>query len=107
MATASRVQTSTYRRRFARALAVAAPLRHVSRVSESAEHWMARALAEAERAGAAGEVPIGAIVVRAEVVIAAAGNAPIARCDPTAHAEVLALRAAATALGNYRLPDCD
>jgi tRNA(adenine34) deaminase len=68
---------------------------------------MASALAEAERAGTAGEVPIGAVVVRDEVVIAAAGNAPIARLDPTAHAEVLAIRAAATALGNYRLPDCD
>ena len=69
--------------------------------------WMAIALAEAERAGAAGEVPIGAVVVRDGVAIAAAGNAPIARRDPTAHAEVLALRAAAEAVANYRLPDCD
>src|SRR5207253_606479 len=57
----------------------------------------------AERAGAAGEVPIGAVVVRRGAVLGAAGNAPIARVDPTAHAEVLALRAAARAVGNYRL----
>lgn len=67
---------------------------------------MALALVEAERAGAAGEVPIGAVVVRDDRVIAAAGNAPIADCDPTAHAEVRALRAAARAVGNYRLPGC-
>ena len=64
---------------------------------------MALALAEAERAGAAGEVPIGALVVCDGVLLAAAGNAPIASSDPTAHAEVLALRAAARAAGNYRL----
>lgn len=67
---------------------------------------MALALAEAERAGAAGEVPIGAVVVRDGVVVGAAGNAPISRVDPTAHAEVLALRSAAATLGNYRLPGC-
>lgn len=65
---------------------------------------MAAALAEAERAGRAGEVPIGALVVRAGVVLGRAGNAPIATVDPTAHAEILALRAAARAAGNYRLP---
>jgi tRNA(adenine34) deaminase len=88
-------------------LAIATVLLHVTLMSLPAEHWMAIALAEAARAGAAGEVPIGAVVVRENVAIAAAGNAPIANHDPTAHAEVLALRAAATALGNYRLPDCD
>ena len=67
--------------------------------------WMAQALAEAARAGAAGEVPIGAVVVRDGIRIAAAGNAPIGTVDPTAHAEILALRAAARAVGNYRLPD--
>jgi tRNA(adenine34) deaminase len=73
----------------------------------TSEHaaWMALALAEAERAGAAGEVPIGAVVVRDGVVLARAGNAPIATVDPTAHAEVLALRAAARSAGNYRLPN--
>lgn len=65
---------------------------------------MALAISEAERAGAAGEVPIGAVVVRDGVLLAAAGNAPIAASDPTAHAEVLALRAAARTAGNYRLP---
>ena len=65
---------------------------------------MALALAEAARAGAAGEVPIGAVVVRAGGVLGAAGNAPIGSVDPTAHAEVLALRAAARTADNYRLP---
>jgi tRNA(adenine34) deaminase len=68
------------------------------------EQWMTRALDEAARAGRADEVPIGAIVVRDGVVLGAAGNAPITSVDPTAHAEVLALRAAARAAGNYRLP---
>ncbi len=79
-------------------------LGHVSRVSAEHDAWMALALAEAERAGAAGEVPIGAVVVRDGAVLAAAGNAPIATVDPTAHAEVVALRAAARTAGNYRLP---
>ncbi len=70
------------------------------------ERWMEGALREAERAAQAGEVPIGAIVVRDDQVVAAAANAPIALCDPTAHAEVRALRAAGAVLGNYRLPDC-
>ena len=52
-------------------------------------------------------MPIGAAVVRGGELIAAAGNAPIARVDPTAHAEVLALRAAAERVRNYRLADCD
>ncbi len=69
--------------------------------------WMTAALAEAARAEAAGEVPVGAVVVRAGRVIAAAGNAPISSTDPTAHAEILAIRAAARALGNYRLAGCD
>ncbi len=66
---------------------------------------MSQALAHAQAAMAAGEVPVGALVYDPDAarVIAAAANAPIARHDPTAHAEILALRAAATALGNYRL----
>ena len=76
-------------------------------MSEGHGRWMARAIEQAEQAAAAGEVPIGAVVVRGEDLIAAAGNAPIGRVDPTAHAEVLALRAAARKLGNYRLGDCD
>lgn len=61
------------------------------------------ALEEARRAAAADEVPIGAVVVLAGRVIGRAHNAPIAQRDPTAHAEILALRAAARELGNYRL----
>ncbi|MBI4514871.1 MAG: tRNA adenosine(34) deaminase TadA [Deltaproteobacteria bacterium] len=65
--------------------------------------WMRRALAEAARAGGSGEVPVGAIVVRDDVVIGWGRNAPIGSCDPTAHAEIAALRRAAIASGNYRL----
>ena len=64
---------------------------------------MAEALREADAAGARGEVPVGAVVVRDDRVLGRAGNASIAAHDPTAHAEVGALRAAAAALGNYRL----
>lgn len=69
---------------------------------EDATH-MQRALAEARAAAEVGEVPVGAIVVRDGEVLAAAGNAPVASVDPTGHAEVRALRAAAAAAGNYRL----
>lgn len=69
------------------------------------EHWMALALAQARLAEAQDEVPVGAVLVRDGVLLAAAHNHPIGRHDPTAHAEILALRAAATALGNYRLPN--
>jgi tRNA(adenine34) deaminase len=68
---------------------------------------MHRALRLARRAGAAGEVPIGAVVVRDGRVLAAAANAPIARHDPSAHAEMLALRRAAWRVGNYRLPGAE
>lgn len=66
--------------------------------------FMREALGEARRGLAAGEVPIGAVVVMDGVVVARAHNAPVALSDPTAHAEVLALRAAAEKRGNYRLP---
>ena len=66
---------------------------------------MQLALDEARRAEARGEVPVGAIIVRNEQVIARAGNAPIGLHDPSAHAEMLALRAAGIALQNYRLDD--
>ncbi len=66
--------------------------------------FMQLALAAARRAAAAGEVPIGAVVVVGGVATATAHNAPIALNDPTAHAEILALRAAANRAGNYRLP---
>ena len=68
---------------------------------------MRAALDAAAKAGAAGEVPIGAVVVKDGVVIAAAHNAPRGDCDPTAHAEVMAIRAAAVALGQERLTGCD
>ena len=70
------------------------------------EHFMQLALAQAELAAAQGEVPVGAVVVHQGRVVAQAHNAPIGLNDPTAHAEVLALRAAAQRLGNYRLEDC-
>lgn len=65
---------------------------------------MRRALDLADRAEEAGEVPVGAVVVLDGCEIGAGWNAPISRCDPTAHAEVVALRDAATRVGNYRLP---
>lgn len=67
------------------------------------EHFMRLALAEAQRAMEAGEVPVGAVVVRGGEVIAAAHNEPVGRRDPSAHAEIVALRRAADAEGNYRL----
>ncbi len=68
---------------------------------------MAQALGQARKASLAGEVPIGAVIVKGGAVIAAAHNAPRALHDPTAHAEVLAIRAAAQALGNERLEGCE
>ena len=68
---------------------------------------MRLALANAERAGAAGEVPIGAVVVRDGELLGEGGNRPVGALDPTAHAEIVALRAAAARVGNYRLPDAD
>ncbi|OGB15602.1 MAG: tRNA-specific adenosine deaminase [Burkholderiales bacterium RIFCSPLOWO2_12_67_14] len=70
------------------------------------QRFMRAALAEAQRAAQAGEVPVGALVVQGGRVIATGRNAPIDGLDPTAHAEIVALRAAAQALGNYRLDDC-
>ena len=68
--------------------------------------FMQLALAQAALAAQTGEVPVGAVVVCNGEVIATGRNAPIKGHDPTAHAEIMALRAAAKALGNYRLPDC-
>ena len=65
---------------------------------------MEESLREARAAGARGEVPIGAVVVRDGLLLARAGNASIAEADPTGHAEVRALRSAARVAGNYRLP---
>ena len=69
--------------------------------------FMQLALAQAREAAAAGEVPVGAVVVRRGQLIASGRNAPVDGHDPTAHAEIVALRAAAQALGNYRLDDCE
>jgi tRNA(adenine34) deaminase len=69
--------------------------------------FMEQALTEARAAAAAGEVPIGCVIVREGAVIARARNATIAARDPTAHAEMLAIRAAAAALSSERLLDCD
>ena len=68
------------------------------------EYWMREALAEARRANEAGEVPIGAIVVRDGELLGRGYNRPIGAGDPTAHAELEALRAAARQANNYRLP---
>ena len=71
------------------------------------EAYMRQALALAQQAAQSGEVPVGAVLVHQGRVIGSGHNAPISSHDPTAHAEVAALRAAATQLGNYRLEDCE
>jgi tRNA(adenine34) deaminase len=67
--------------------------------------FMRAALAHARAAAERAEVPVGAVLVKDEEILAGAGNSPIAAHDPTAHAEILAVRAAAAALGSYRLTD--
>jgi tRNA(adenine34) deaminase len=71
------------------------------------ERFMRLALDLAQRAEAQGEVPVGAVVIHEDEVIGEGWNQTITASDPTAHAEILALRAAGAALGNYRLRDCD
>jgi tRNA(adenine34) deaminase len=71
------------------------------------EFFMSQALEQARLAAAAGEVPVGAVVVRDGQVIGRGRNAPVSAHDPTAHAEIMALREAAQVLGNYRLDGCD
>ncbi len=71
------------------------------------EKWMARALRLAEAGAAAGEVPVGAVVVCDGEIIGEGSNRPIADIDPSAHAEIVALRAAAQYQGNYRLKNAD
>jgi tRNA(adenine34) deaminase len=70
-------------------------------------NFMAIAMDEARAAGARGEVPVGAVIVRGGEVLAQAGNRTLADQDPTAHAELLAVRAAAQKLGSERLTSCD
>jgi len=69
--------------------------------------FMDQALDRARNAQAAGEVPVGCVIVRGGAVVAAAGNRTLADRDPTAHAEIVAIRQAASALGSERLADCD
>ena len=71
------------------------------------EQFMQAALEQAQQAALHDEVPVGAVVVLNDEIIARASNQPITSCDPTAHAEVAALRAAAHVLGNYRLVECE
>ena len=76
------------------------------RLTEADENFMRLALRQAEQAAAQGDVPVGAVIERGGKVIAAAGNERELRRDPTAHAEIIAIRAAADLLGGWRLPDC-
>lgn len=69
--------------------------------------FMQEALRLAKQAAAAGEVPVGAVVVKDGAIIGRGWNQPISSADPTAHAEIIALRDASRTLGNYRLNDCD
>ena len=74
---------------------------------DSDQVFMRLALAMAERAAAVGEVPVGAVLVKDGQIIAEGHNQPIGSCDPSAHAEMVALRRGALAEANYRLPGCD
>jgi len=80
---------------------------HDHAVDAAHARFMALALEQAQLAWDRGEVPVGAVVVKDGEVIATGFNQPISGHDPTAHAEIVALRAAADKLGNYRLPGCD
>ncbi len=74
---------------------------------DSDQFWMERALDLAARAESLGEVPVGALVVLDDEIIGEGWNQPISGCDPTAHAEIMALRAAAQHQRNYRLPEAE
>ena len=69
--------------------------------------FMSRAVDLAQIAGASGEVPVGAVVVRDKTIIGEGFNQPISTSDPTGHAEIIAIKNAAKAVGNYRLTGCD
>lgn len=75
--------------------------------SAADEYAMRQALDQAQNAWLVGEVPVGAVIMRGGQVIATGYNRPITTHDPTAHAEIVALRHAAQLLGNYRLPECE
>jgi tRNA(adenine34) deaminase len=74
--------------------------------AETDEHYMRRALELAKQGEALGEVPVGAVIVKDAQIIGEGFNQPISSCDPTAHAEVVALRDAASRIENYRLTGC-
>ena len=76
-------------------------------MSDSDSDYMRMALELAAQAAAAGEVPVGAVVVQDGVVVGRGYNQPITRADPSSHAEIMALRDAGQTLGNYRLSGCD
>ncbi len=76
-------------------------------MAPSDEQWMEEALREAVSAQAAGEVPVGAIVVREGHIVGRSGNRNLLDSDPTAHAEIVALRQAGKAVGNHRLVECE
>lgn len=76
-----------------------------ARERETDAHWMREALAAAHEAGKRGEVPVGACIVAGEVILAVAGNRTRTDQDPTAHAEIVALREAAGKVNNYRMTD--
>jgi tRNA(adenine34) deaminase len=78
-----------------------------NRARMDSEHFMRDALALAAEAARAGEVPVGAVVVKDGRIIGRGYNRPITTADPTAHAEIVAMREAAASLGNYRLPGCE
>ena len=75
----------------------------MNNAAETDLHWMRQALAAAREARSCGEVPVGTCIVNGETLIAVTGNRTRTDCDPTAHAEIVALREAARTLGNYRL----
>jgi len=78
----------------------------MNQIATSDEAYMQLALQMAEHATKAGEVPVGAIIVKDGIIIGYGSNAPIASHDPTAHAEIQAIRSASLHLNNYRLTDC-
>jgi tRNA(adenine34) deaminase len=81
--------------------------RTVLQMPSQDEIWMQHAMAEAKAAQDHGEVPVGAVIVKSGELIATGQNRNLRDNDPTAHAEIVALRAAGKSLGNHRLPDCE